>query len=145
MNDQERKEKKRAYIREYMRKYRAANPEATKAARRIDYHKHRDGRLVKSRAYYKSKKRCLTLQKKYGITESQYETMLAAQAGGCAICATKTPGGRSIRFHVDHDHETGTVRQLLCNTCNRLLGFAGDSIAKLRAAIDYLTQHGRVG
>ena len=51
-----------------------------------------------------------------GITEAQYEALLAAQGGGCAICGN-TP--KSRRLSVDHDHATGDVRGLLCHRCNR--------------------------
>lgn len=62
---------------------------------------------------------------KYRITPEQYEAMLAAQDGVCAICGA-TPKikvahgrGQSGRLHVDHDHVTGVLRALLCNHCNQ--------------------------
>lgn len=56
--------------------------------------------------------------KQLGVTDEQYERLLAAQGGGCAICGA-TPKTR--RLHVDHDHKTGAVRGLLCYRCNRFL------------------------
>ena len=63
--------------------------------------------------------RCRLLRKKYGITLEDYAAMLASQNGGCAICSRK-PGNTPL--HVDHCHETGVVRGLLCHQCNWYLG-----------------------
>jgi hypothetical protein len=51
-----------------------------------------------------------------GFTAEDYDRLLAAQGGGCAIC--KAPP-KTRRLHVDHDHKTGAVRGLLCHRCNR--------------------------
>lgn len=61
------------------------------------------------------------LKQKFGITIKVYEELLDEQDGRCAICGTMDPGGRG-RFHVDHDHITGSIRALLCSRCNLLLG-----------------------
>ena len=59
--------------------------------------------------------------KRQGITAEEYEQRLARQGGQCAICyATESNNGKM--FAVDHDHETGVVRGLLCTQCNLLLG-----------------------
>lgn len=78
----------------------------------------------------------------YDITEAEYKELYEAQGGCCAICG----GHRSYNLDVDHDHALvplvgvrGSVRGLLCKTCNRrLLRAARDSIEILYAAIDYL-------
>ena len=54
---------------------------------------------------------------RYGLNENQYSIMFNTQEGKCAICGT-LPGKR--RLSIDHDHETGRVRCLLCTTCNKL-------------------------
>jgi 5-methylcytosine-specific restriction endonuclease McrA len=54
------------------------------------------------------------LKRTFGITLEDFEAMLGAQGGGCAICGRVAPEGTSL--HVDHDHETGVVRGLLCFT-----------------------------
>lgn len=73
---------------------------------------------------------------RYNITEAQYLQIFEAQGGGCAICKNKPT---SQRLAVDHDHETGMVRGLLCTWCNhKTLGGARDNIDILRAAMDYL-------
>lgn len=73
---------------------------------------------------------------KYGITMDKYDAMFADQCGRCAICRAAHNGKR--RFDVDHDHDSGEVRGLLCTSCNRMLGHARDSIITLRRAIAYL-------
>lgn len=69
-------------------------------------------------------KRDSLLRTRYGITRATYDEMLAQQDGKCGICRADTPGnGRGNRyFDVDHCHETGKVRGLLCRQCNVLLG-----------------------
>jgi hypothetical protein len=56
--------------------------------------------------------------KELGVSDAEYDRLLEAQDGGCAICGA-TPKTR--RLHVDHDHHTGAVRGLLCHRCNRAL------------------------
>ena len=78
----------------------------------------------KYRLYYqqhKSEIRNKLIYRKYGITAAQYDAMLAAQGGHCAICPATEPSGRGKLFHVDHDHVTGRVRGLLCHACNTVL------------------------
>lgn len=58
--------------------------------------------------------------KLYGITQSEYELMLAQQGGVCALCGSPP---KRYRLAVDHDHETGKIRGLLCTPCNRWLGW----------------------
>lgn len=80
------------------------------------------------------------LQRRYGITQQDYEVMIAEQNNQCAICNTTEPGGRHPRgyFVVDHCHTTGKVRKLLCNNCNTALGLVGDNTQILQKMIDYL-------
>lgn len=76
----------------------------------------------------------------YGVTEAQYEQMRSDQSGACAICGC-VPTGR--RLYVDHCHDTGRVRGLLCPSCNRGLGAFRDDRAALLKAADYLAQGGQ--
>lgn len=84
---------------------------------------------------YKTK----ALLKRYGLTPESYIDLLTAQGGRCAICQRTDPGcSRHARLAVDHCHTTGKVRGLLCNGCNRGIGFLMDNPTILRAAADYL-------
>ena len=56
----------------------------------------------------------------YGITQEQYEELLAEQGGCCAICG-KTPEEEGRNLSVDHDHETGEIYGILCTVCNKIL------------------------
>ncbi len=82
----------------------------------------------------------IDLKKAYGITIDQYEAMEATQGMVCAICG-KPPGGRYKNLAVDHCHSTGKVRGLLCDTCNRALGFFRDDPDVLRRAVIYLLRN----
>lgn len=73
------------------------------------------------------------LQKDYGITVEEYDALMAKQGSCCALC-----GKASKKLDVDHDHDTGKVRGLLCRACNVALGNLGDSVAGLTRALDYL-------
>lgn len=68
----------------------------------------------------------------------QFEALLHAQGGVCAICKTASPTHKN-KWHVDHDHQTGMVRGIVCGHCNAGLGYFRDSVESLRSAIEYLT------
>lgn len=75
----------------------------------------------------------------YGITSDDYDRLLAAQSGNCAICGCPQPTtGRQRFLHVDHDHATGHIRGLLCQHCNHAIGKLKDNPRILTAAIEYL-------
>jgi hypothetical protein len=72
-------------------------------------------------------------RRRYGITVERYDEMLAGQGGGCAIC-DEPPGEK--RLCVDHDHDTGEVRGLLCHGCNVMLGLLTPT--RIQRAAEYL-------
>lgn len=85
--------------------------------------------------------------KQLGVDAAEYDRLLAAQGGGCAICGALP---KTRRLHVDHDHRTGRVRGLLCHRCNRALPswvdqlWLGRAISYLGRTELYLTSlHGR--
>lgn len=83
------------------------------------------------------------LKQNYGISLDEYEVLLAAQQGVCAICGKPEEQihystGVPKNLAVDHDHNSGAIRGLLCGHCNNLLGAADDDIEVLEAAIEYL-------
>lgn len=82
------------------------------------------------------------LKSQYGLSLEQYDAMLSCQEQSCAICKTKTPGGRSSKyFAVDHDHKTQKVRELLCARCNTVLGHVEDNQQLLKSMTEYLKKH----
>jgi Recombination endonuclease VII len=72
------------------------------------------------------------LRRRYGIGQVDVDRMLAEQGGLCACCDKPNPE------HVDHDHETGNVRGMLCFNCNQALGNARDDIETLQRLRNYL-------
>ena len=111
-------------IREATRRWRANNPERAKA---------------KGRA---SSWKC-GLRDKFGMTPEDYAERLEAQNGVCAICGkpeTHKRDGIVKPLAVDHCHETGAVRGLLCHSCNLGLGHMKDNPAVLQAAARYLEE-----
>jgi hypothetical protein len=90
----------------------------------------------------KTNRRRLSLQRLYGITLEQYDEFLLSQNGGCKICERKDTGSSRCKFfHVDHDHTTGKVRGLLCNNCNRGIGYLADSPERLLKAAEYVREN----
>ena len=82
-----------------------------------------------------SRQRDATRKRKYGITREDYEARLAAQNGVCAICS-RPPTDKELR--VDHDHQTGAVRGLLCDDCNVGIGRLRDDAGIVLLALEYL-------
>jgi hypothetical protein len=121
---------------------------------RENYRKHLEKRKTKSRTYYATHKEEIRIRSKkyaarhplekkahalrfnYGITLEQYEAMVAAQEDCCAICGN--PPSDKRKLAVDHNHDTGAVRGLLCTTCNVGIGALKDDLRLLRAAVNYL-------
>lgn len=124
---------------ERIRRWRAENREkylADKRAYRKKYSQTENG---------KNQRRKETLKHLYGITLDDYDRMLIEQNSCCAICKALTPGRGHKHFSVDHDHETGEIRGLLCNHCNRGLGMLGDNIENLQRALEYLNNKEKNG
>jgi hypothetical protein len=81
-------------------------------------------------------KRERQLRHKYGMTVADFDAMLAAQGGRCALCDRT-----GCKWNVDHDHATGLVRAILCKRCNCALGWFDDDPDALRRAADYIEHH----
>jgi hypothetical protein len=77
------------------------------------------------------------LREKYDMTEGEYDALVERQDGRCAICAERPDD----RLHVDHDHDTGAVRGLLCLNCNIGLGYYADDPDRMASAAFYLISH----
>jgi len=110
-------DRKAEYAAEYRRTHRAEH-----AAYVREWHRAHPG-------YNKSR----MLKRAYGITLDDFDAMVAEQGGRCAICGVDPP-----RLSVDHDHATGQVRGLLCDSCNNGLGRFRDNPDSLMAAAAYL-------
>ena len=87
------------------------------------------------------------LKYKYGVTHSEFMFQWEKQQGSCSICSIDLPDlmlyeGRKRGYAIDHNHETGKFRGILCLTCNTLLGMAKDSSEILKNAIQYLDKQG---
>ena len=78
-----------------------------------------------------------TVKREYGITLDDYNLMMVHQSDRCAICLTDDKGKNDF-WCIDHDHQTGKVRGLLCDTCNRGIGLLGDDADNLLSASKYL-------
>lgn len=135
---------------EASRRWRAANPEKHRENQRKWYHQNKEKVVEyrvknKDRLYAKTAKwkkenpdklriieRRRLLKRKYGLTLEDFDRLLLAQSNSCAICFIET------KLVVDHNHETGEIRGLLCNDCNRnLIAQRNDPEIFLRAA-EYL-------
>lgn len=94
--------------------------------------------------YYRKHKAAIGARK-HGLSVDDVNAMLSEQGGVCAIC--RQPPADGQRLCVDHDHTCcpgqrscgRCVRGLICQNCNKMLGFAGDSVVTLRAAVGYLS------
>jgi hypothetical protein len=104
------------------RAYRRANKAKIAEQRRLD-RKQNPEKMKKKRIQYT-----------YGLSWDEYQAILARQGGVCAMCKTKS----KRPLCVDHCHETGMVRGILCNPCNLTIGLCRDSTKITRAATAYL-------
>lgn len=108
---------------------------AKNAERLREYERKRPKRSAEER-------RRMQLWRLYKILPEDYDRLFAEQSGRCAICGTDDPGSGRELMNVDHDHETGEVRGLLCMGCNIAIGHMGDDIERLKSAIAYLERGG---
>jgi hypothetical protein len=159
-------EYRRDYAKEYAKKWRAANPdkyrelwqrraerikndptlqERQRETQRRYNDRNRDKRretwrnwAAEDRKKRPERHRAQSYKKLYGMTLEEYEQRAAAQSGRCAVCRLPPKRGR---LHVDHDHLTDKLRDLLCHGCNTAIGGLGDDPARLRAAADYVERH----
>lgn len=89
----------------------------------------------------KTKARDSHLKKLYKMPYGEFDKMLDAQNGKCAICNREDPKSGNGRLCVDHCHDTGAVRELLCSHCNSGLGYFENNMESLESAIKYLKKH----
>jgi len=129
--------------RERNRKYYAEHPEKHRERNRKYYAEHPEKHRERNRkwqAEHPEKGREREYRRNYGITIEDYERRLVEQDGKCAICG-EPPSVGGKRLSVDHDHETGKIRALLCQRCNLVVGGLKESAAFARLVADYLEKH----
>jgi hypothetical protein len=135
----------------YSREWRDRNPERTAeyTRRKNDRPGFREEHREKMRARYHRlgpvANRDRQLQRNYGITLAEYEERLRMQGGVCAICGTEPMLADRVDARwvdsllvVDHCHETGVVRGLLCSTCNLAIGYLKDDPNRMLSAAAYV-------
>ncbi len=124
-----------SYDKEYYDSHRKTLQKQQKRWRRAnkkqEKERHKDW-YQKNRNHVRNKR----FQLKYGLTLDQVEHMFVQQNGKCSICEESFENPRHM--HVDHDHSSGTIRELLCSNCNIVLGQSQENIQILLKAISYL-------
>lgn len=121
------------------------DPDKIKASRKRYYEKNKEKVLARNKAWKDAnpdkvrkyntvsrRKSGVDMKRRYGITPEDYESMLYRQGGCCAICGKEKP------LQIDHCHDTGTVRGLLCFDCNTGIGKLNDDPDLLERAAAYL-------
>jgi hypothetical protein len=83
--------------------------------------------------WYRRDRRWGHLKERYGVSKEQYEEMYTLQNGACGICQSVLPV-----LAVDHCHQSGKIRGLLCKPCNSAIGLLGDNVQSLKNALNYL-------
>ena len=132
-------------IRDYDQQRYWSNPEAARS--RVQDYRERNPEVVRkySASIGPERIRGYYLKSAYGITLDDERRMFDDQGGKCAICGcgiSLEAGDIRYRAHIDHEHDTGIIRKLLCRDCNLLIGNAHEDVDRLKAAIAYLIAHG---
>ena len=92
-----------------------------------------------SKPEQKARLRANSYKRRYNISIEDYNCLAESQNYACKICGSKDSRRGNSFLMVDHDHETGDVRGLLCSPCNSAIGLLGDNISHLESAINYLS------
>lgn len=138
----------REKVLEFMKKYNISHKKEKREYEKKRYIKEAEKQKNYSRNYRKEHpewEKNNQLKNKYGITLDSYNELLVKQNGVCAICLnrekSKNKFGKVRNLYVDHNHETGKVRGLLCHNCNSMLGYSGDNPTILEIGKEYLIKH----
>lgn len=119
-------ERNREHLSISKRKYREANSDKVKQ------------QIMEWRQKNKAQIKAEYHRRKYGLTPEAFNRMLSDQENKCLVCKLEFGAERLKTPHVDHCHETGVIRGLLCCHCNQGLGHFRDNSELLAAAIQYL-------
>jgi hypothetical protein len=82
------------------------------------------------------------LRRKFGMSLEDYDELVEKQGGVCAVCGYPPDEGKS--FHIDHDHDSGRIRGLLCSRCNHAIGLLRDDPEVIESALTYLAASRRI-
>lgn len=88
--------------------------------------------------------RTIQMKYRYGVTKEQFDSIWEKQNGKCCICCAEL-SFKLRGYAIDHNHDTKTVRGILCNQCNTSLGGFKDSPDIVLAAFNYLIERGYYG
>jgi len=127
-------------------------PEAQRKANKKYYQEHKDQAKIYRDKYklfnkekLKEQDRISRLVRNYGISIEEYNGLLEEQDHKCAICGKgetiKLKNGNTRLLSIDHNHNTGQVRGLLCHKCNTTLGFLSENLQLFDKAKEYLTKY----
>lgn len=120
------------------------DPQARRDKRKEYYYENREDEIQKRGEFRKNNvdmHRGHKYRQLYGITLEQFEEMRTLQNFSCAICGKHELQNKNKKLFVDHDHDTGKVRELLCHGCNTGIGLLQDDVELLQKALDYLIKH----
>ena len=115
-------EERRADNAAHMRRQRAENPEKYRAINRAFNARHSERLKIERNANYATNKADIRAKRR-GTVKEMIDALLAAQNGNCAVCDKKLAPWPSPATHIDHCHNTGVVRGLLCRSCNMKEGW----------------------
>ena len=101
----------------------------------------KDHKPTKAQTKYREYKN--RVEGRYNISIQQVVDKMNLQKGCCGICGRSLfqPNDHSTAMHIDHDHNTGFMRGLLCRSCNLMIGYSYDSIKTLGSGRDYLRRY----
>ena len=112
------------------------------------YQKNKEAQKIRSKVWEKENpgfRLNYNLNNNYNLSKNAFEDLLRVQKHACAICkqaeTTKDRWGNVLRLSVDHNHETGKIRGLLCAACNHAIGFVKENVKTLKQAAEYLEQY----
>lgn len=135
----EHKEEANAADRSYRKRRSPEQAARARESQRLYHQEHKSQIRESEKEVYRTSpsRRFRNRRTRYGITQEEYDTKLKSQDGKCAVCFSPMTVP-----HVDHNHVTEKVRDLLCVNCNAVLGHAHEKISVLESAISYLKKHG---
>lgn len=123
---------------------------AQRAYRKRQYWQAPDDAKSKAMAYHYANYPIIAIKKKeakfkhrYNLTLAEQAAIIDAQGGICPVCKNELDLSNPRSYHTDHNHDTGEVRAVLCHMCNKGIGFLGDDIERIQAALDYLLYYSR--